>query len=173
MATTNNDLSPCNIGRGSKRRQPTSSSNGMFLCASEARPVYCLRRSMTSDKQPRAAKALAAVRVVIGLVLLLVPQGEDHNDAPVACLVLIPVFVFGIVSVSRLVWPGARIDFMLPPTLALPSLFRRPPPIVVFACSFTRHGGAALTPVTGECIRLRSVDLERARYFCDQFGNQT
>jgi hypothetical protein len=84
---------------------------------------------MNQHPQHRAWKVLAVISLVFGLMLLTILHTVVHDGAAVACFVLLPVFLFGVVVVIRSLWPLAQSNSTLPPSPKLPPLFQRPPPI--------------------------------------------
>jgi hypothetical protein len=74
-------------------------------------------------------KALLAITVVIGLLLLLVLHISGDAGAVPACFVLMQVLFFGLVDVPRSLWPLAEISLTIRHQILEPaSLFQRPPP---------------------------------------------
>jgi hypothetical protein len=73
-------------------------------------------------------KALIAITLVIGLVLVLASGTSAHGNI-LACFTLLPVFLFGLVFVPRSLWLPTESDCLIRhQLLARASLFQRPPP---------------------------------------------
>ena len=73
-------------------------------------------------------KALFAIAVVIGLLLLALYPLHSGSAAP-ACVVLLPVLLFGLVNVPCSLWPVAEASLEVRhQRLERLPLFQRPPP---------------------------------------------
>lgn len=81
-------------------------------------------------QQRRLRVAVFIAATVCLLLLLLAAHSADHHGAPLACFVLLPVFLFGRVEVQDCLWrviPAS--DGLRRSTVSRPSLFQRPPPL--------------------------------------------
>lgn len=72
---------------------------------------------------------LAAWGLALCLLALVLLQPVTPHAPVLAAVVLLPVVLFGLVIVPRLLWPAADLDPLIAaPVRARAQLFQRPPP---------------------------------------------
>ena len=76
----------------------------------------------------REWKAFVAIAVVLGLLLLLLPDSPAFHDGLTAWFVLLPVFLFGITESPGVAMPARETHLAFYRAPALSALFQRPPP---------------------------------------------
>jgi hypothetical protein len=82
---------------------------------------------MISHRQWRIWTTMVALALVLSLMLLLLTAGPA-----VACLILLPFFFLGLISLPALFarWDLLRLGHA-PDAPALPASFQRPPPLLL------------------------------------------
>jgi hypothetical protein len=72
-------------------------------------------------------RIVLAAAMVVFLVIALIHPG--HHQVPIACVLLFPVFLFGLLNLSEFFQNRKCVDDVsLPQAPALTVLFQRPPP---------------------------------------------
>ncbi len=81
-------------------------------------------------QQRRGLQIVLSIVVMIGLLLLLIPQATGHGIGLPACFVLLPVLLFGLIRLPHSLWPPAEAGLTVRHQfLDRTPLFQRPPPI--------------------------------------------
>jgi hypothetical protein len=77
-----------------------------------------------------AFRAVIAVTLAIGLLLLLVSPATAHHGVMLACYLSLPILFLGMIEVPRVLGMVSEIDPACPSQfLEGSSLFQRPPPV--------------------------------------------